>query len=164
MASGKKLFISQVPRPYQRLSFSVSVNGSLCQRLSSNGTVSVWPDSTNPPGPLPRVAIRLYLPGIPGTSRISTANPIGSSHSARVLTTASLLWSQSGDALLMEGNEINRVSMSRMSGTVCNLSVLCAMVASRPLISVCPAPPPDIKLGDGPNQYWISHLSAGNGA
>ncbi len=60
-----KPFMSQLPRPYRRPSFSTSLNGSVLQSWPSTGTTSVWPDRTMPPCWLPswagRVAKRLAL-------------------------------------------------------------------------------------------------------
>src|SRR5690554_8018983 len=46
------------------------------------GTVSVWPASTSPPGPLPRLAIRLALPGASGTGWMRQSKPSWPSQSA----------------------------------------------------------------------------------
>jgi hypothetical protein len=60
----KKPFMSQLPSPTQRPSTSVSFSGSVCHSASSYGTVSLCPASTRPPGPLPKLASRLNLPGL----------------------------------------------------------------------------------------------------
>ena len=63
MIRAKKPFMSQLPSPTQRPSTSVSLSGSVFHSAASYGTVSLCPASTRPPGPLPKLANRLNLPG-----------------------------------------------------------------------------------------------------
>ncbi|CFW29294.1 Uncharacterised protein [Bordetella pertussis] len=57
-----KPFMSAVPRPWRRPSFSVRQNGSVVHGCPSTGTTSVWPDSTMPArSRSPMVANRLAL-------------------------------------------------------------------------------------------------------
>ena len=80
---GKKPFISVMPSPYIFPSFSKSRRGSEDHSSSSKGTVSVWPAKTNPPGPDPRVAIRLHLLIFAPEVIISHENPRDSKDSAK---------------------------------------------------------------------------------
>ena len=103
ITSEKKLFMSHVPRPYQRFDSSLILNGSECHLSSSRGTVSVCPERRSPSRPSPSVASRFDLPARPGISLIVTANPRLSSQPASLLMTPWLLRSYSGNVLLIDG-------------------------------------------------------------
>ncbi|MDT4852113.1 hypothetical protein FQZ97_863330 [compost metagenome] len=115
MASGKKPFMSQLPRPYQRPPTSLSFSGSVFHRAPSKGTVSLCPASTRPPGPLPSVARRLALPG--AICWISQRKPRSPSQLARSSITAWLGWSQPGWVQLTEGVAISSANCDFRSGT-----------------------------------------------
>ena len=95
--------MSVTPKPYIFPSDSVTLKGLYVHNLSSNGTVSVWPAKTKPPGPEPRVAIKftLFIFELQGT--ISQENPKDSNEFARNSMTSLLLVSNSGMAELTLG-------------------------------------------------------------
>ena len=92
---GKKPFISVIPKPYIFPSLSKSRRGSKDHSSSSKGTVSVWPAKTNPPGPDPRVAIRLHFLIFVLDVIISHEKPRDSKDSAKKSITLLLLMSNS---------------------------------------------------------------------
>ena len=114
ITSAKNPFMSQLPSPTQRPSTSVSLSGSVFHSAASYGTVSLCPANTKPPGPLPKLANRLNLPGLTGW--ISMAKPRSPSQAASRSITGRLLWSRDAWVQLTDGAAIKAANCSFIDG------------------------------------------------
>ena len=78
--------------------------------------MSVWPARTMPPRPLPRVAIKLHLPGCAVIATISQTKPRSSSQVASAAQTPALVWSNALFEQLTDGSATRRASISCTEG------------------------------------------------